>query len=166
MAVNIVVYGNYTPAPLSTVTLTATTEGEDLERSVREISERWNAHEPAVQNLFERIDALETWGANWPDYDAAPPTAATIASARDWMEQLYLDVVTNGRTWVDPLIVGTEEGGVSFAWRHRDRDLEIEVCETGANYAKTWGTEPDFRFEDGRADTKHRRLSLWAWLLG
>jgi hypothetical protein len=166
MAVNIIVYGNYTLAPLNTVTLSATSEGEKLEQQVREICERWNAHEPVVQNLIERIDALATWGTTWPDYDADPPTAATVERARGWMEQLYLDVVTNGRTWVDPLIVATEEGAASFAWKHRDRDLEVEIDETTAKYSKSWGTEPDFEFEDGPADTRHRRLSLWAWLAG
>jgi hypothetical protein len=166
MAVNIIVIGNYTPAPLSTVTLSATREAEELDQQVRELCARWKAHEAVIQNLVERIDALATWGTTWEDYDADPPTDATIESARRWMKALYLDVVTNGRAWIDPLITATDEGGASFAWKHRDRVLEIEVDETTARYSKTWGIEPDFEFEDGRADTAHRRLSLWAWLVG
>jgi len=153
-------------AMLSTTTPSAIPVGEELDEQIRELCQRWRAHEPVVDNLVERVDALLTWGADWSDYDADPPAAATVEQARDWIKQLYLDVVTNGRTWIDPLVTASEDGEAMFEWQIRGRRLTIDVTEAGVCYSKISGTPPNLQFEDGQVDTRQSRESLWAWLTG
>jgi hypothetical protein len=133
------------------------TEVEDL---------RFEPHRTILANLAQRVDDLRTWGADWADHDAAPPTSITVDHAQQWIKDLYLDVLTSGWTWVDPLITASEDGEAMFEWQHRDRRLTVRVTETEVAYSKISGTRPNFQFEDGTADTTQRRQSLWAWLGG
>jgi hypothetical protein len=123
--------------------------------------EGWN-----VRRLELAVDNLLTWGTTWSDYNAPPPTPTTVGRAQQWITDLYHEVLDGGRTWDDPLITANEQGEAMFEWQHGERRLTIYVTETETNYSKTWGTPPDFEFEDGIAVTPETRESLWVWLGG
>jgi hypothetical protein len=123
-------------------------------------------HRAILASLAQRIDDLRTWGADWEEYDAAPPTPVTVDRAHQWIQELYLDVLTSGRTWIDPLITASEDGEAMFEWQRRDRRLTLRVAETEVTFSKIWGARPDFQFEEGTADNPERRRDLWAWLGG
>lgn len=156
-------------APREALTVSASYEGGVLDQELqklREAYERFEPHRAVLANLVQRVNDLRTWGADWADYDAAPPTSTTAEQAQQWIKELYLDVVTSGRTWVDPLITASEDGEAMFEWQRRERRLTVRVTETEVTFSRVWGTRPDFQFEDGIADTAQRRRGLWAWLGG
>jgi hypothetical protein len=142
------------------------TEQEKCDAQIRELANKFDLHRKPIASLVRGIEALRTWGAEWEEYDAAPPTAATVDLALEWVKQLYLDVYESGRTWIEPLITASEEGEAMFEWQIRGRRLTIEVTESGVNYSKLSGTPGNFQSEDGLADTSQKRQALWAWLTG
>jgi hypothetical protein len=170
MATEIVTTGYRALAPWDTRTFSAGHEGAHLDQRLwEELHKRYEEFEPhraILCELARRINALRTWGAEWEDYDAAPPTPRTVDRAHEWISQLYLDAYLIGRPWVDPLITASEEGEAMFEWQLQGRRLTIRVTEAGATYSKLWGTRPNFHFEDGVAETRQRTQSLWAWLVG
>jgi hypothetical protein len=166
MSVSVISTGYRALAPLGTLTLSATPEGADLDQRLRELYEKYEPHRAILVSLARRVDDLLTWGADWADCDATPPTPCTVEHAHQWIKDLYLDVLTSGRTWVDPLITASDEGEAMFEWQRRDRRLTVRVTETEVAYSKIWGTRPNFQFEDAIANTPQRRQSLWAWLGG
>ena len=166
MSVSVISTGYRPLARWGTSTLSASQEGSDLDEQLRELYDKFELHWAILVNLEQRVDDLRTWGADWAEYDAAPPTPATVDHAQQWIKDLYVDVLNSGRTWVDPLITASEDGEAMFEWQRRDRRLTVRVIETEVAYSKIWGTRPNFQFEDGIADTTQRRQSLWAWLGG
>jgi hypothetical protein len=138
----------------------------NIDQRLRELYEKFEPHCAILVSLAQRVDDLRSWGADWEEYDAAPPTPATVDHAHQWIKDLYLDVLTSGRTWVDPLITASEDGEAMFEWQRRGRRLTVRVTETEVTSSKIWGTRPNFQFEDGTADTAQKRQSLWAWLGG
>jgi hypothetical protein len=142
------------------------THDTTLEEQIRALADKFDSHRAVLSDLARRIDALRTWGEEWEDYDAAPPATPTIGLADEWSKRLYLDVLDIGRPWLDPLVTAGEGGEVMFEWQLRGRRLTIRVSEAGVEYSKLWGTAPSLHFEDGIADTRQRRQSLWAWLAG
>ncbi|MGI8554547.1 MAG: hypothetical protein ACR2PL_27715 [Dehalococcoidia bacterium] len=166
MSVSVISTGYRALTPLGALTLSATPEGATLDRRLRELYEKFEPHRAILASLAQRINDLRTWGAGWEEYDAAPPTPAAVDRAHQWIQDLYLDVLTSGRTWVDPLITASENGEAMFEWQRRERRLTIRVTATEVTCSKIGGTRPNFQFEDGTADTSERRQSLWAWLGG
>jgi hypothetical protein len=163
MSVSVISTGYFPLAQWGTLTLSASQEASELDQRLRDLYEKFEPHWAVLVNLAHRVDELRTWGADWADYDATPPTSTTVDHARQWIRDLYLDVLTSGRMWVDPLITASEDGEAMFEWQHRDRRLTVRVTETEVTFSKIWGTRPDFQFEDGIADAAQRR-SLWSWL--
>jgi hypothetical protein len=141
-------------------------EAANSDAQIRALANQCELHRQPIAILFAGIDALRTWGAEWEEYDAGPPTTATVDLAREWAKDLYLDVHDSGRTWIEPLITASEEGEAMFEWQIRGRRLTIEVTESGVSYSKLSGTPGNFQSEDGLADTKQQRQALWAWLTG
>lgn len=118
-----------------------------------------------IGRLVEKVDNLRTWGADRLDYDAAPPTVATIDHAKRWIKVFYCSVVARDRTWINPLITASEEGEVMFEWQRKGRRLTIEMTESVVAYRTLCGWPPNLQFEDGIIDTVQRGQSLWAWLV-
>ena len=142
------------------------THNAELENQIRALADLFDSHRAILSDLTSRIDALRTWGGEWEEYDAAPPAASTVDLADRWSKHLYLDVLDIGRPWIAPLITASENGEAVFEWQVRGRRLTIRVSEAGVEYSKLWGMPPNLHFEDGTADTRQRRQTLWAWLVG
>jgi hypothetical protein len=137
------------PALFRRGTFSASPEGSDLDKQLRELYEKLDPLWTILDNLAHRLDELRTWGADWADYDAAPPTSTTVDHAKQWIRALCLEVFTNGQTWVDPLITASEDGEAMFEWQWRERRLTVRVTETEVTFSKIWGTRPNFQFEEG-----------------
>jgi hypothetical protein len=140
------------------------TEQAKSDEQIRELAYQFELHRKPITSLIEGVCSLRTWGTEWPDYDADPPTSATVDRALEWAKQLYLDVHDSGRTWIEPLITASEAGEAMFEWQIRRRRLTIEVTESGVVYSKLSGSPGNFQSEDGVPDTKQKRQALWAWL--
>src|SRR5437899_908887 len=79
--------------------------------------------EQALADLLERVEALRAWGQEWADYDAPPPSDATIQRAKQWIKEMYHDVSSRCLAWLDPMITASEEGEITFEWWNADRKL-------------------------------------------
>src|SRR5437667_1558983 len=130
MSVSVISTGYRALAPSGTLTLAATREGAILDQRLRELYEKFEPHRAILASLAQRIDDLRTWGTGWEEYDAAPPTSGTVDRAHQWIKDFYLDILTSGRTWIDPLITAGEDGEAMFEWQRRDRRLTVRVTET------------------------------------
>lgn len=159
---------NLVLVPSGTLTFTSSREVADLGHRLWEqlhnLYERFEPHRANLANLARSVGALRTWGADWDDYDAAPPTSVTVDLAEQWIKDLYLDVVIGERAWVDPLIAASEDGEATFEWQLRGRRLTIRVTEVGVAHSKLWGPPPNFDYAEGVADTRQAALNLWVWL--
>lgn len=122
--------------------------------------------EGAISELLEKVEALRTWGEDWEDEEATPPSDAAIKRARQWLKDMFRDVSSDGRTWLEPMITASEEGEVTVEWWCSDRKLTVFVSGTEVTVTKLTGVRPPFRIEDDSATTRPRRRKLWAWLLG
>jgi hypothetical protein len=141
-------------------------EGWHLDEDLRKAAERFAPHIPILLNIAARVDKLLTWGADWQDYEGTPPSQNVADQALRWIQQLYLEVLLNGRAWIDPLITASPDSKALFEWQRRGRRLTVRVTDDGITYSKVWGTRPRFQFEDGPADTPETRESIWDWLGG
>jgi len=141
-------------------------DGWNLDERIRAAAEKFEPHIPILLNLAARVDKLRTWGTDWPDYDDPPPAEATVDEALSLIQQLYVDALLGGLTWVDPLITASPDGYATFEWKVRGRRLTLRVTEDGVNYTKLSGTRPNLEIDDGDVESDKERQELWTWLFG
>jgi hypothetical protein len=122
--------------------------------------------EKVISELLEKVEALRTWGKDWEEEEVSPPSDATLQRARQWLKEMYRDVASDRRAWLEPMITASEEGEVAFEWWCSDRKLTVYISETGVTVTKLTGLHPPFQIEDESANTRPRRRKLWSWLLG
>jgi hypothetical protein len=120
----------------------------------------------AISEMLAEVEALRTWGEDWEDGEATPPGDAAIKRARQWLKEMYRDVTSDRRPWLEPMITASEEGEVTFEWWCSDRKVTVFVSGAEVTVTKLTGTRPPFQIEDDNASTRPRRRKLWIWLLG
>jgi hypothetical protein len=87
---------------------------------------------PGSTRVLQEIEELRDLEDDWDSYGGAPPTEASLSSAKQLIERVERHYRTRAGEHVCPFDVAPiPRGGVQIEWRSPDVHLEVEVGPAG-----------------------------------
>lgn len=116
------------------------------------------------RKILEQFEVISHREFNWDGYESKKPNKLSLNHAKYLMEEFLHAVVTEGHSWITPLISSDEDGNISVEWYGEGRQLHFQIEEKTVVYIQVWG--PNIETEM-HVDTLNRKdyLKIWKWLL-
>ena len=116
------------------------------------------------RKILEQFKIISQRENNWDGYESKKPNELSFNYAKHLMEEFLHTAVTEGHSWITPLISSDEDGNISVEWYGEERQLHFQIEAKTVVYIQVWG--PNIETEM-HVDTLHRKdyLRIWKWLL-
>ena len=113
---------------------------------------------------LEQFDVIAQREDNWDEYESKKPNKLSLNGAKHFMEEFLDTVVSEGHSWLTPLISSDEDGYITVEWYGEARQLHLQIEANAVVYIQVWG--PNIETEMN-VDVLHRKdyLTIWKWLL-
>ena len=122
------------------------------------------AKNPALFPLHDQLGHIAILPDNWDGHRSARPHPSSVEAARQFIEDLYLQIQgLETAAWQTPHISASEDGEIVFEWWNGNRKLTIYVGPRELTYVKSWGPHVVNDMEDGVVPDGGMPL-LWGWL--
>ncbi|MDE0298579.1 MAG: hypothetical protein OXN17_08110 [Candidatus Poribacteria bacterium] len=114
--------------------------------------------------MSERFDIISRREDNWDGYESGKPKKRSLDHSRKFMDEFLDVVISEGYSWLPPLISSDEDGHITVEWYAEERQLHFQIEEDDVLYIQAWGPNIDTEMH---VDTLYPKdyLTLWAWLL-
>ena len=114
--------------------------------------------------ILEQFDVIAQREDNWDEYESKKPNKLSLNRAKHFMEEFLDTVVSEGHSWLTPLISSDEDGYITVEWYGDARQLHLQIEANAVVYIQVWG--PNIETEMN-VDVLHRKdyLTIWKWLL-
>ena len=144
-------------------TSTSTTASPTTDEGLASIS-RPPALELQWRQMLERFDVISRREDNWDGYESRKPNKRSLDVSKQFMDEFLDVVVSEGHSWLAPLISSEEDGHITVEWYGEERQLHLQIEEDEVVYIQAWGPNIDTEMH---VDTLYRKdyLALWTWLL-
>ena len=88
----------------------------------------------------------------------------SLDQATHFIDEFLNTVVSEGHSWITPLISSDEDGNISVEWYGEERQLHFQIEEKTVVYIQVWGPniETEMHVETLRSKDY---LKIWKWLL-
>ena len=116
-----------------------------------------------LEELFDEFNALAQQEDNWDGYGSKKPNELSLDHARHFMEEFYDTIVSEGHSWLTPLISSNEDGYITAEWYGEERQLHLLIEKDEVVYIQVWGPNIDSEMHVETLDNKDY-LTLWKWL--
>ena len=116
------------------------------------------------RQILERFDIISRRKDNWDGYESRKPNKRSLDHSKKFMDEFLDVVVSEGHSWLLPLISSDEDGHMTVEWYSEERQLHFQIEEDEVLYIQAWGPNIDTEMHVDTLDPKHY-LTLWAWLL-
>ena len=116
------------------------------------------------RQMLERFDVISRREDNWDGYESRKPNKRSLDVSKQFMDEFLDVVVSEGHSWLAPLISSDEDGHITVEWYGEERQLHLQIEEDEVVYIQAWGPNIDTEMH---VDTLYRKdyLALWTWLL-
>ena len=116
------------------------------------------------RQMLERFDVISRREDNWDGYESRKPNKRSLDLSKQFMDEFLDVVVSEGHSWLAPLISSDEDGHITVEWYGEERQLHLQIEEDEVVYIQAWGPNIDTEMH---VDTLYRKdyLALWTWLL-
>ena len=117
-----------------------------------------------TRQISERFYAIAQREDNWDEHESKKPNKLSLNGAKHFMEEFLDTVVSEGHSWLAPLISSEEDGYITVEWYGEARQLHLQIEGDEVVYIQVWG--PNIETEM-HVDILHRGdyLTIWKWLL-
>ena len=114
--------------------------------------------------ILEQFDVIAQREDNWDEYESKKPNKLSLNGAKHFMEEFLDTVVSEGHSWLTPLISSEEDGYITVEWYGEARQLHLQIEGDEVVYIQVWG--PNIETEM-HVDILHRGdyITIWKWLL-
>ena len=114
--------------------------------------------------ILEQFDVIAQREDNWDEYESKKPNKLSLNRAKHFMEEFLDTVVSEGHSWLTPLISSDEDGYITVEWYGEERQLHLQIEAKTVVYIQVWG--PNIETEM-HVDMLHSKdyLKIWKWLL-
>ena len=114
--------------------------------------------------ILEQFDVIAQREDNWDEYESKKPNKLSLNGAKHFMEEFLDTVVSEGHSWLTPLISSDEDGYITVEWYGEARQLHLQIEANAVVYIQVWGPNIDTEMN---VDVLHRKdyLTIWKWLL-
>ena len=157
---NITVLGNliyYYGTPLSAP--------NDYEKGLQ--AEKKRIENEKIGALVEKILSLKGCSDNWDGFGSARPKKISIERAINWINYIFLALVSFQFPWVQPAVGVDEDGDIEFEWWNSDKKLTLDINETEIYFTQIDGPglSPKITQRSFLDLTENERVSLIQWIM-